>query len=107
MVGLAPDGDEQMSQQTPFSQTKKYRDLAEDDIAELTEEQAREQFALYRWGSTTVMPCPSCGTVDRHYVRKSRKQWRCKHCYTDFSCHNRNAVSESQNALQEAAQTRI
>jgi transposase-like protein len=72
-------------QKQPFSQTKEYRDLTEDDISELTEDEAREQFALYRWGSTTEMPCPSCGETDRHYVRKNRNQWRCKHCFTDFS----------------------
>jgi len=73
-----------MSKQ-PFCQTKAYRNLAEDEITELTEEQAREQFTLFRWGSTTEMPCPACGSVDQHYHRRSRHQWRCKHCYTDFS----------------------
>lgn len=72
-------------QKQPFCQTTAYRDLNEDEITSLTEEQARELFAMLRWGSTTVMPCPVCGTVDQHYVRKSRNQWRCKHCFTDFS----------------------
>ncbi len=31
------------------------------------------------------MPCPICGTVDRHYIRRTRRQWRCKHCDTVFS----------------------
>lgn len=69
----------------PFCQTKAYRNLAEDAITNLTEQQAREQFALFRWGSTTVMPCPSCNEIDEHYIRRSRNQWRCKHCFTDFS----------------------
>lgn len=69
----------------PFCQTKAYRNLTEENITGLTEEQAREQFTLFRWGSTTVMPCPACGVIDQHYVRKTRRQWRCKHCFTDFS----------------------
>lgn len=73
-----------MSKQ-PFCQTKAYRNLTETEITELTEEQARELFTTLRWGSTTVMPCPACGAIDQHYVRKTRNQWRCKHCFTDFS----------------------
>lgn len=72
-------------QERPFSQTKAYRQFNTKYFMGLTEEQARELFTKLRWGSTTVMPCTSCGTVDKHYVRKSRNQWRCKHCFTDFS----------------------
>ena len=72
-------------QKRPFCQTKAYRNLTEDEITQLTEEQAREQFTLFRWGSTTEMPCPNCGEADKHYARRSRNQWRCKHCYSDFS----------------------
>ena len=69
----------------PFSQSKAYRDLSLWDFTDLTEDQAREKFALLRWGSTTEMPCPVCGKVDKHYVRRTRHQWRCKHCDTVFS----------------------
>jgi len=68
-----------------FSQSKSYRDLDLIQITSLTEDQAREQFILYRWGSLTVMPCPHCGAVDKHYPRRHRKQWRCKHCDSVFS----------------------
>lgn len=73
-----------MSKQ-PFSQSKAYRNLSSDDFTELTEEQAREKFTLHRWGSTSVMPCPICGVVDKHYPRRQRYQWRCKHCDAVFS----------------------
>lgn len=71
----------------PFCQSKAYRDLTQREISELTEEEAREQFALMRWGSTTIMPCPNpaCGVIDKHYVRRTRNQWRCKHCDRVFS----------------------
>jgi transposase-like protein len=69
----------------PFCQSKAYRDLSQWDFTDLTEDQAREKFIIFRWGSTTVMPCPICGTVDKHYPRRTRKQWRCKHCDAIFS----------------------
>jgi transposase-like protein len=69
----------------PFSQSKAYRDLTYTAISDLAEHQAREKFTLLRWGSLTTMPCPECGTVDTHYARRQRHQWRCKHCDRVFS----------------------
>lgn len=68
-----------------FSQSKAYRDLTLWDLASLTEDEAREKFTILRWGSTTVMPCPFCQMKDKHYVRRKRNQWRCKHCDSVFS----------------------
>lgn len=72
-------------QEQPFSQTKEYRKFNTKNIMSLTEEQARELFIRLRWGSTTVIRCPFCDTEDQHYPRKSRNQWRCKGCFSDFS----------------------
>lgn len=69
----------------PFTQSKAYRDLTYTAICDLTEQQAREKFTLLRWGSLTAMPCPECGTLDTHYPRRQRLQWRCKHCDRIFS----------------------
>lgn len=69
----------------PFTQSKAYRDLTYTAICDLTEQQAREKFTLLRWGSLTAMPCPECGTLDTHYPRRQRRQWRCKHCDRIFS----------------------
>ena len=69
----------------PFCQSKEYRDLSIWELAGLSEEQAHDIFAQARWGSTTVMPCPICGTVDKHYPRHTKKQWRCKDCDAVFS----------------------
>lgn len=69
----------------PFSQSKTYRDLTYSAISNLTEQQAREKFTLMRWGSLTRMPCPECGSIDTHYPRRQRFQWRCKHCDRVFS----------------------
>lgn len=67
------------------SQSKTYRDMTLPNIMNLSEEQAWEIFVKCRWGNTTSIPCPSCGKVDKHYRRKSRRQWRCKHCSRIFS----------------------
>lgn len=72
-------------QKRPISQTQAYRNFSEDEITDLTEDEARKLFGMLRWGSLTKIPCPICGEIDQHYVRQSRNQWRCKHCFTDFS----------------------
>jgi transposase-like protein len=68
-----------------FTQQKAYRDFSVDEIFNLDEQQAWQKFAEMRWGSTTSMPCPGCGVIDHHYPRRTRKQWRCKHCDIVFS----------------------
>lgn len=68
-----------------FCQSKEYRDLTLLEIAELTEQHARDYLAELRWGSTTTMPCPFCDEVDTHYPRRNRGQWRCKSCDGVFS----------------------
>jgi transposase-like protein len=68
-----------------FTQCKVYRDLAVDIIFNLDERQAWEKFVEMRWGSLSLMPCPECGAVDHHYLRRTRRQWRCKHCDRVFS----------------------
>ena len=54
-------------------------------IAALTDEQARMMMAQMRWGSVDEQICPSCAVIDKHHNIRTRKQWRCKHCYTTFS----------------------
>ncbi len=56
-----------------------------ENIFALSEEEAWQWFVMWRWGSLTSMPCPECGTVDQHCVRRTRRQWRCKHCDRIFS----------------------
>lgn len=51
----------------------------------MTEEQSRMFLAKLRWGSTEQQVCPECGAMDRHYHIRTRRQWRCKHCFHTFS----------------------
>lgn len=56
-----------------------------EEIAQMSEDKARQILAEMRWGSTTQQTCPHCGAVDKHYNVRSQKRWRCKHCFDSFS----------------------
>lgn len=56
-----------------------------EEIAAMTDEQARQFLAKLRWGDTGTQICPDCGVVDKHYAVRTRSQWRCKHCFCTFS----------------------
>jgi transposase-like protein len=68
-----------------ISQSKRYRDIGLSHFMDMSEEQAWETFVKCRWGSMTSMPCPTCGVIDEHYRRRTRRQWCCKHCSRVFS----------------------
>jgi len=61
------------------------RDFTVAHVAFMTEEECHEKFLEVRWGDWDSVICPHCGVVDRHYYRKNRKQFRCKHCDGYFS----------------------
>ncbi|WP_251358631.1 IS1595 family transposase [Kangiella sp. TOML190] len=61
------------------------RNFSLDDIDEMTEEKAMLFIAKSRWGSESEQVCPECGSFSKHYYKKTRKQWRCKHCNHTFS----------------------
>lgn len=71
--------------------TKSVRGAARRDMARLiqdiTEDEAEMILAEYRFGSRELQCCPSCGSVARHYRRRTRRQWRCRHieCGHTFS----------------------
>lgn len=69
----------------PFCQSARYRKTNLYAIAALSEDEAFEKLLELRWGSRDTVVCPDCGAVDRHYFRRDRRRWRCKHCDADFS----------------------
>ena len=50
-----------------------------------TPKEATKFLAALRWGSFTTMPCPHCGTIDKHYWTVSILRWKCKCCLSRFS----------------------
>lgn len=59
--------------------------ITQESIGAMTDDQARMFLAELRWGSADQQVCPECGAVDRHYHIRTRRQWRCKHCFHTFS----------------------
>lgn len=59
--------------------------LAVRKVMEMTHDQAFQVSRELRWGAGEETACPVCGTIDRHYFRNDRKQWRCKGCTHAFS----------------------
>ncbi len=73
------------------------------DVMELSEREARMLLAEFRWGSTTEQVCPDCGVVDSHYVRRTRNQWRCKHCQFTFSVTTRSPFADHKISCKKLA----
>jgi transposase-like protein len=69
---------------THFWLTSEAITLTLDAVSALDEEQSRRFLAELRWGAGS-QTCPECGAVDRHYDIRTRRQWRCKHCFHTFS----------------------
>lgn len=65
--------------------SSRLRDITAWDVSNLTEDDAFRLFCKYRWQSEVTQTCLHCGVIDSHYVRKSRREWRCKHCHECFS----------------------
>jgi transposase-like protein len=56
-----------------------------EDLDKLSEKEAVMLLAEAHWGSTTYMPCPHCGTLDKHYWTPAQLRWKCKCCDKRFS----------------------
>ena len=54
-------------------------------LARLSDGEAWLLLAKMRWGNSARPTCPDRGVIDKHYCIRTRRQWRCKHCFTTFS----------------------
>jgi transposase-like protein len=62
------------------------RNLSILKIATMSDEDVLEIFKQIRWSDTDGKPvCPCCGSIEKHYYLKTRKQYRCKECFHTFS----------------------
>jgi transposase-like protein len=68
-----------------FLLSAKARTLSVRQVMELTDDEAFKVFKEVRWGDGDEVACPVCGTVGKHYFKRTRKQWQCKDCSYTFS----------------------
>ena len=68
-----------------FLLSAKARTLSVLQVAKMSEQEAFETMKQLRWGKDDEITCPCCGSVNRHYFRRARKQWLCKDCNHTFS----------------------
>jgi transposase-like protein len=70
-----------------------------DDLAKMTELDAVYWLAEAQWGSRTEMPCPHCGTIDKHYFTRSQLRWKCKACDARFSVTSKTVFADRKLPL--------
>lgn len=106
--GSAPGGSARSGTNFPLRKTtgtagfhlsKDAVDLGFDDLNKLTERQAILMLADARWGSTTYMPCPHCGTLDTHYWFGKERRWKCKSCDKRFSVTSGSVFADHKLSL--------
>lgn len=70
--------------------------LGAEALEKLTLLQAVMFTAKAVWGSTEVMPCPHCGTIDSHHFRRAERRWKCKSCDSTFSVTSNTVLADSK-----------
>ncbi|WP_375184282.1 transposase [Aquabacterium sp.] len=68
-----------------FHLSTKAVDLHDEDLIDMSEEEAVMFLANVTWGSTKEMCCPHCCTFDEHYFYRRELRWKCKACDKKFS----------------------
>lgn len=79
--------------------SKKAVDVSLEDLEKFTERKAALYLAEQRWGSSTEMPCPHCGTVDVHYWSREQLRWKCKGCGSRFSATSETVFADHKLPL--------
>lgn len=82
-----------------FHLSAKAVDLGLEDLEKFTERKAVMYMAEQRWGSTTEMPCPHCGTHDVHYWSRKELRWKCKCCGARFSVTSKTVFADHKLPL--------
>lgn len=77
------------------------RDLSLIDIANMSEQDAFMFFCEQRWGVKDEQSCPICGVLDSHHFRKTRFQWRCKHCDAYFSVTTKTPLADHKLSFKK------
>ncbi len=84
-----------------FHLSKEAVDFGSEDLEKLTPKQAVFFMAEARWGSTTEMSCPHCGTIDRHYWTAKEMRWKCNCCRKRFSVTSKTVFADRKLSLSK------
>jgi transposase-like protein len=79
------NSDEPPKEKYHYTQRAEYRDLNSRQAYGMNDDEAHTLLCDIRWGGEDIVPCPACGLIDKHYKRKTRRQWRCVKCQRCFS----------------------
>ena len=58
------------------------RDFTLEFVEKMSAATVHAFFVRNRWGDDGTQVCPECGSIDKHYWIKTRRQWRCR----DVAC---------------------
>lgn len=84
-----------------FLKSSQLRDLTLFDVSEMDEDACFWLLVEHRWASRSHQSCPHCGVIDRHYFRRARRQWRCKHCDGYFSVTTRTVFEDRKLSFKK------
>lgn len=76
-------------------------DLDIDELYALSPVETVEYLAVARWGSSTFMPCPHCGTLDEHYFSGREMRWKCTGCGKRFSVTSATVFADHKLSLNK------
>jgi transposase-like protein len=75
--------------------------FGQEDLEQLSEKEAVMFLAETQWGSTTLMPCPHCGTIDTHYWTYAELRWKCKCCDKRFSVTTKTVFADHKLPIKK------
>ena len=89
-----------------FLLSAKARDFTLQHVEKMTTAAVHDYFVHARWGADGLArkpTCPECGTIDKHYWIKTRKQWRCRAlaCARMFSVTSGTAFADHKLPLKK------
>ena len=79
-----------------FLASSDVRDMSMCDFFDMTNNDAIQFLSKIRWGNTSQQVCPDCGVLDKHFFIRTRKQWRCKHCFHTFSITSKTILANNR-----------
>lgn len=75
----------------------------------MADEEVHAFFMRMRWGPNAEheQVCPSCGVINRHHYKRTRKQWVCKDCGHTFSLTSGTILADRKVPLRKLLETMV